>query len=179
MEGVDGSVPSDGASPSRYAPWWICPMVSIPFLVIRPLLSSASDLIDLDLWNIPDSGYMSLPSLTQLKTLGLGFRSCNSVHRPPPISPMYLEVPLAHVYAPLLDSVRITFFDEFSMNISELPQFIDHRSSVAGVPPWRPPTRALPWHRFCQSVAPQNPAVPHPAVAAPLPPCVSTDMLKR
>jgi len=65
-------------------------MVSIPFQVIWPLLSSASDLIHLDLWNIPYSGYMSLPSLTQLKALRLGFHCGNSVHRPPPISPVYL-----------------------------------------------------------------------------------------
>jgi len=126
----------------------------IPFQGIRRLLSSASGLVDLDLWNIPDSGYISpetmatsLSSLTQLKTLRLGFHARDSVRSPPvrefrnPFlfalvalpnlthlwfhgTSVYFEVLVAHVDAPLLHSVEITFFNEPSFDISVLPQFI-------------------------------------------------------
>jgi len=126
----------------------------IPFQGIRTLLSSASDLVHLDLWNIPDSGYispetmaMSLSSLTQLKTLGLGFHSRDPFRSPPvrevgnPIlfsrialpklthfwfhgTSVYLEVFVAYFDTPLLHSIKITLFNEPSYDISELPQFI-------------------------------------------------------
>ena len=126
----------------------------IPFEGIRTLLSSASNLVHLDLWNIPDSGYispgtmaMSLSSLTQLKTLGLGFHSRDPFRSPPvreirnPIlfsrialpnlthfwfhgTSIYLEVFVAYFDTPLLHSIKITFFNEPSYDISELPQFI-------------------------------------------------------
>ena len=125
---------------------------SIPFPGIRKLLSSTSDLVHLDLWDIPDSGYispetmlMSLSSLTQLKTFGLGFHSPRSrpgleSRRPSSQTRVfllnltrfwfqgvseYLEGLVAHIDAPLLHSVRITLFNELSFDISELPQFIN------------------------------------------------------
>jgi hypothetical protein len=124
----------------------------IPFQGIRTLLSSASGLVDLDLWNIPDSGYvspetmaMSLSTLTQLKTFRLGFHSRDSFRSPPVReirflfshialpnltlfwfhgTSVYLEVFVAHFDTPLLHSVKITLFNEPSYDVSELPQFI-------------------------------------------------------
>jgi len=56
---------------------------------MRTLLSSASDLVHLDISNIPDSGHISpetmaisLSYLTQLKALGLGFHPRDFVHHP-------------------------------------------------------------------------------------------------
>ena len=125
---------------------------AIPFPGIRKLLSSANDLVHLDLWDIPDSGYISpemmlvsLSSLTQLKTLGLEFHSprsrpsIESRHSSPQTRVFllnlthfwfqgvieYLEDLVAHVDAPLLHSVRITLFNELSFDVSELPQFIN------------------------------------------------------
>jgi hypothetical protein len=127
----------------------------IPFQGIRTLLSSATDLVHLDLWNIPDSGYISpetmattLSPLTQLKTLALGFHARDSFRSPPvrefrnnPFlfslvalpnlthlwfhgTSVYFEVLVAHVDAPRLHSLKITFFNEPSFDISVLPQFI-------------------------------------------------------
>ena len=125
---------------------------SIPFPGIQKLLSSTSDLVRLDLWNIPDSGYISpetmvtsLSSLTQLKTLYLGFYSprsqlgLESRHSSPQTRVFllnlthssfqgmikYLEGLVAHFDAPLLHSFRIVLFNERSFDISEIPQFIN------------------------------------------------------
>ena len=127
-------------------------LYSIPFPGIRKLLSSTSHLVHLDLWDIPDSGYISpetmatsLSSLTQLETLGFGFHSprprlgLESRHPSPPTRVFllnlthfwfqgvsgYLERLVAHIDAPLLHSVRITYLREPSFAISELPQFIN------------------------------------------------------
>ena len=121
----------------------------IPFPGIRNLLSSTSDLVHLDLWDITDWGYISpelmitsLSSLAQLKTLRLGIRlwSCPESRHPSPPTHIvllnltqfcfkgvseYLERLVAHIDAPLLRSTRITFLNELPFDISELPQFID------------------------------------------------------
>jgi hypothetical protein len=124
-------------------------LYSIPFPEIRTLLSSTIDLIHLDLWNVPDSGYISpelmitsLSSLTQLKTLRLGFRSRSGLESRHP-SPQthvvllnltqfwfqgvseYLEGFVAHIDAPLLHSVRVTLSNQLPFDISEFPQFIN------------------------------------------------------
>jgi hypothetical protein len=124
----------------------------ISFQGIRTLLLSASGLVHLDLWNIPDLGYispetmaMSLSTLTQLKTFGLGLHARDSFRSPPVRevrflfsrfalpnlthfwfhgTSVYLEVFVAHFDAPLLHSVKMTLFNEPSYDISELPQFI-------------------------------------------------------
>jgi hypothetical protein len=133
---------------------------SIPFPGIRKLLSSTSDLVHLDLWDIPDSGYispemmlMSLSSLTQLKTLGLEFHSPRSRPRiksrhPSPQTRVfllnlthfwfqgvseYLEGLVAHIDAPLLHSVRITLFNVLSFDISELPRFINRSEKFSSL----------------------------------------------
>ena len=124
-------------------------LYSIPFLGIRTLLSSTSNLIHLDLWNVPEAGYISpemmlisLSSLTQLKILRLGFRSRSGLESRHP-SPQthvvflnltqfrfhgvseYLEGLVAHIDAPLLHSVRITLSNQLPFDISNLPQFIN------------------------------------------------------
>ena len=124
-------------------------LYSIPFPRIRTLLSFTIDLIHLDLWNVPDSGYISpelmltsLSSLIQLKTLRLGFRSWSGPEsrNPSPHTHVvllnltqlwfqgvseYLERLVAHIDAPLLYSVRITLSNQLPFDISELPQFIN------------------------------------------------------
>jgi hypothetical protein len=129
-------------------------LYSIPFPGIRNLLSSTSDLIHLDLWDISDWGYISpelmitsLSSLAQLKTLRLGIRvwSCPESRHPSPLAHIvllnltqfcfqgvseYLERLVAHIDAPLLRSTRITFLNELPFDTSELPQFIDRSEKV-------------------------------------------------
>jgi hypothetical protein len=129
-------------------------LYSIPFPGIRNLLSSTSDLVHLGLWDIPDSGYispemmlMSLSSLTQLKTLRLGFRSrlgLESRHPSPQTrvsllnltnfyfhgDSEYLEELVAHIDAPILHSFGITLFNEPSFDISELPRFINRSEKL-------------------------------------------------
>ena len=126
----------------------------VPFPGIQKLLSSTSELIHLDLWNVPESGHISpelmvtsLPSLAQLKTLRLGFRSRSgpeSRHPSPQTHVVlpnltqfwfqgvseYLEGLVAHIDAPLLHSVRITSFNQLPFDISGLPQFKSSRRST-------------------------------------------------
>lgn len=124
----------------------------IPFPGLPKLLSSTSDLVHLDLRNVPESGYISpetmvtsLSSLTQLKILGLGFQPSRSRPGLKPRYPSpqahvfllnvthfrfqgvseYLERLVAYINAPSLHSVKITLFNELSSDISEFPQFID------------------------------------------------------
>ena len=122
---------------------------SVPFPGVRKLLSTTSDLVHLGLWDISSSGHispetmvMSLSSLTQLKSLYLGFQSrpgSESQHSSPQTCVLlpnlthfcfqganeYLEELVAHIDAPLLHYVRIILFNEHSFDISELPQFIN------------------------------------------------------
>ena len=129
-------------------------LYSITFPEIRNLLSSTSDLIHLGLWDIPDSGYispemmiMSLSSLTQLKTLRLGFRSrlgLESRHPSPQTRVFllnlthfyfhgvsgYLEELVAHIDTPILHSFGTTLFNGPSFDISELPQFVNRSEKL-------------------------------------------------
>jgi hypothetical protein len=70
------------ACSSRFVLGWICPTsantqpAGIPFPAVRNLLLSASDLVHLDLWHLPHSGYISpesmvacLSSLNRLESL--------------------------------------------------------------------------------------------------------------
>ena len=114
-------------------------LAGIAFLALPKLLSSTSGLVDLGLWNAPNSGYLSpgemascLSALTRLNRFCLHFQfpGCRvdraSRHAPPLtriILPTlttlefegdseYLEVILSRIDAPLLSSVKITFFHQ-------------------------------------------------------------------
>jgi hypothetical protein len=121
---------------------------SVPFPALQKLLLSASHLVRLNLWYIPYTLYTSpeamiacLDALPKLETLRLGFRS----PRPHPDltnGPQtraelpfltsftflgdvgYLEDLVAWITAPLLNTVKITFFDQPVFQISHLPLFI-------------------------------------------------------
>jgi hypothetical protein len=123
----------------------------IPFPALPNLLLSATDLVSLILWDIPDSGYISpevivthLAVLANLESLVIEFKSPLSRHdrqsqRPPlptrTILPAlthfefqgvskYLEDLVARIDTPLLESISITFFYHFIFDIPELAQFI-------------------------------------------------------
>ena len=126
-------------------------LVYIPFPGLPKLLSTTSQLTDLQLYNIFYSGYISpevivacVLALTRLETFILSFHSPSSFpnieHRPPPpptralLSALtsfnfqgvsaYLEDLVVRIDTPLLDKLGITFFHEF-INTTQLIQFID------------------------------------------------------
>jgi hypothetical protein len=127
----------------------------ISFSAIPKLLSSASDLVDLDLWDIPHSGYISpeamatsLSALAKLKTLKIGFVSPRS-HPGQPSPPRsirtilpalkvfvfrgvseYLEDLTSRIDAPLLSYLHITFFNQLIFNTPRLCAFIGHAKNL-------------------------------------------------
>ena len=123
----------------------------IPFPALPKLLLSATDLVHLTLWEIPHSGYISpevmvtsLAVLVNLKYLMIGFESRESRPNPesrrprPPSRTLlpaltnfafqgaseYVEVLVAWIDAPLLDSISMTFFHQFTFDTPQLAQFI-------------------------------------------------------
>ena len=123
----------------------------IPFPGLPKLLLSAIYLVDLRVWNIPHSGYFSpetmitaLSTITSLRVLQLEFqspRSCSDLagRRPPlPIRfalPVltnfqfkgvceYLEDLVAHIDAPRLVKLTITFFNDIVFDSPQVMQFI-------------------------------------------------------
>lgn len=129
----------------------------IPFPTLPRLLLSSSDLVDLQLWNIPVSGYFSpellaicLSALTRLESLSVEFQcprpfpDRNRRH-PPPLTRAvipaltrlhfqgvseYLEDLVARINAPLLDHVIITFFNQLLFEIPQLPQFVNRTEKL-------------------------------------------------
>jgi hypothetical protein len=126
-------------------------LIHVPFPTLWKLLLSAKDLVTLRLSDIPDSGYIPpdtmascLSSLTQLESLCLQFRSPRprpdrTTRRPPTLTRAilpaltslrfygvseYLEDMVARIKAPLLHDVGITFFNQVTFNIPQLPQFV-------------------------------------------------------
>ena len=126
---------------------------SIPYPGIPKLLLSATHLTVLRLYNIPHSGYISpeamvacLSTLTSLEQLSLEFESppprsyWESRHLPPPtrtVLPVlngfafkgvveYLEYLVAHIDAPQLRSLGITFFNDIVFDTPQLTRFISH-----------------------------------------------------
>jgi hypothetical protein len=118
----------------------------IPFPGLPRLLLSANHLVDLQLCNIPYSGYISpeamatvLSTLTSLELLSLKFLSSlsrpDSASRPPPTRSLfpvlemlsfegvtkYLDDFVTCIDAPRLDHLDVTFFDRY---VSDTPQFI-------------------------------------------------------
>jgi hypothetical protein len=127
----------------------------IPFPGIPKLLLSASDLVELHLFDIPHSGYISpeamvagLSTLTRLEELSITFQSPR--YRPGQSSPPrsiravlpaltsfefkgvneYLEDLISHIDAPLLSDFRITFFNQLIFNTPRLCSFISHAEKL-------------------------------------------------
>jgi hypothetical protein len=123
----------------------------IPFPGLPKLLSSATNLVHLNLSRIPHSGYISpeamvicLAVLTRLEGLTIGFNSprCrpdrNSRRPPLPTRALlpvladlqfkgvceYLEDLVARIDAPLLNKLRITFFHQLIFDTPQLTQLI-------------------------------------------------------
>jgi hypothetical protein len=125
----------------------------IPFPALPKLLLSTTELVILNLQNIPHSGYISpeamvtgLSALTRLETLNIQFRSprsrpANASRRPPPLTRIvlpalthlyftgvteYLEDLVARVNAPLLVEFWITFFNQLVFDLLQLTKFLCH-----------------------------------------------------
>jgi hypothetical protein len=123
----------------------------VSFPGLPNLLLSAAHLVNLDIWSIPNSGYISpeamatgLSVLTRLERLHFGFKSPQSRDRqngrPVPSqthvllpaliewifkgSNEYLEDLVARIDTPLLGTLDITFFHEPIFDTPELNQFI-------------------------------------------------------
>jgi hypothetical protein len=123
----------------------------IPFPGLPKLLSSATHLVNLELWGIPHSGHISpevmvtcLSVLTSLKRFLIKFESPRwrpeRKGRHPPLpsrvllpvltdlrlrgSSKYLEDLVARIDAPLLDTLMMTFFHQLIIDTSQLTQFI-------------------------------------------------------
>ena len=131
----------------------ILTLYSFPFPGLPKLLLSATHLVDLDLWNIPDAGYISptemvicLSVLTGLEKLELGFESPlyppDRRIRPPPTRAFlpvltglrffgvcdYLEDLVAWIDAPLMDKLAIIFFHRLMFTTPKLTEFISRTS---------------------------------------------------
>ena len=132
---------------------------SIPFPGIPKLLLSATHLVQLRLWNIPHSAYISpeamvtcLSALTSLERLQLGFKSpqsCPDLKTRPPFLPTrfvlptlakisfkganeYLEQFLARIDARQVYMLSIMFFNDIHFDTPELTEFIS-RTPKLGV----------------------------------------------
>ena len=133
-------------------------LCDVPFPGLPRLLSSATHLVDLDLFNIPRSGYIppevmaaSLSALTCLEFLRLRFRhprprpALESQNPPPPTrailpnltkilfkgSSDYLEEILARIDAPQLDELHTSFFNQTIFDTPQLFQFISQRPTLS------------------------------------------------
>ena len=134
-------------------------LYDVPFPGLPKLLSSATHLVDLDLDDIPRSGYIppeamatSLSALNNLESLHLRFLyprprpALESRHPPPPpltrsILPSltkvrfkgaseYLEEILARIDVPRLDELHLTFFNQIIFDTPQLFQFISRRPTL-------------------------------------------------
>jgi hypothetical protein len=123
----------------------------VPFPALPNLLLSTHDLVELRLWDIPLSGYISSESmvsglavLARLKNLRLGFRSPRSradrenrvIPRPTRVvlpalislsfkgDSEYLEDIVGQIDTPLLTRFNITFFNQLIFDTPSLREFI-------------------------------------------------------
>ena len=126
-------------------------LYGIVFPALPNLLLSATDLVELSLWEIPHSGYISpevmvtcTSGLTRLQSLSLRFqspRSCpdgagrflpSSAHTLLPALTYldfngvaeYLEDLVARIDAPLLKSTQITLFNQLVFDILQFPNLV-------------------------------------------------------
>ena len=122
----------------------------IPYPTLPTLLLSASDLVELSLHKIPQTGYISpeamvacLAVLPRLSTLRIGFRSASRPGRilPPPITRRvlpaltsfrfngaseYLEDLVAQIDSPQLHQIFIFYWNQFvDFEVAQLSEFID------------------------------------------------------
>ena len=129
----------------------------IPFPGLPKLLLSATHLVYLYLWRIPQSGYFPpevmvncLSVLTRLEVLKFGFKSPrssvdqNSRYPPPSTRTLlpvlnefrfrgvseYLEELVARIDAPLLDDFSVIFFHKPTFDTSQLARFIGRTPNV-------------------------------------------------
>jgi hypothetical protein len=142
-----------GSAPSLQKLW----LERIPFPGLPKFLLSTSDLVELELWQIPNTGYISpeamvtgLSALTRLQTFIIHFESpAPRLHRrnrlPPPLTRTvlpaltyfqfrgvseYLEDLVAQIDAPQLQRVIIKFFNQLVFDIRQLPWFISHARTL-------------------------------------------------
>ena len=130
---------------------------NVPFPALPNLLLSATDLVYLRLWDVPNSGYISphamitcISTMARLETFYLGFRS----PRPPPdpasrlpppfiraILPAlthlcfqgnseYLDDLVAQVDVPLLDDLSVTFFNQLVFYTPQLLRLVRHTEKL-------------------------------------------------
>jgi hypothetical protein len=129
----------------------------IPFPTLPKLLLSATDLVDLILFGIPQTGYFTPVALVagltvsaNLKSLTIGFQSPlsrpdrESRHPLPTTRPVlpaltyfrfhgvseYLEDVVARIDAPLLCSINIRFFNQLIFDIPQLSQFLERATTL-------------------------------------------------
>ena len=152
FEGYPLPVLSDGLFGGSFPHLQSLEFRSISFPALPKLLLSASDLVDLTLWEIPDSGYIlpetlvtCLAVLANLKSLTVETRSSPAFHPDwdrqhllpstrtvlPSLTHFeflwicrYLEDLVARIDAPLLDSVNIILLYEETFNVSQLGDFM-------------------------------------------------------
>jgi len=130
---------------------------NMPFPIFRRLPLVASDLVDLRLWDIPDSGYISpeamvdcLAALTKLQTVDIEFHSPRSRpnrtnRRPPPLTRVvlpalascrfqgvseYLEDFVAQIDVPLLNDFAVTFFHQLIFSNPKTLLFISRAENI-------------------------------------------------
>jgi hypothetical protein len=125
-------------------------LIGIPFPALPKLLPFCHDLVDVRLWNIPNTGYISpkamataLSALIKLEVFHIGFKSPDS--RPDPgnipsslthvVLPAltrlqfrgvskYFEDLVARIDTPVIISVRTWFFNQLDFDIPYFLQFI-------------------------------------------------------
>ena len=125
----------------------------IPFPALPTLLLSATDLVHLQLLNIPKTGFVSqdemvagLAALTSLETLSIEFQAPLLDRRLRlPLTPIcfpcltnfsfrgvseYLEDLVAQIDTPLLNTFTATYFNQLSIQIPQLSQFISRTQGL-------------------------------------------------
>ena len=123
--------------------------VHFPLPVLRDILLSATNLVEIRIRRIPDSGLISpeavvscLSATTRLEEFELGFQSpvYSGSRRPPPstrcVIPsitslrfngpcQYLEHLITLIDSPLLDNLHVIFFHQPILDTPQLAQFVD------------------------------------------------------
>ena len=157
LSSKDGNVPALpgtflGGSTPRLR---VAHLEGIPFPALPALLLSATDLVDLQLLNIPKAGYISpeamvasLATLTRLEILSIGFQSSTPRSERrflPPLARVvfpsltafsfrgvseYLEDLVARIDTPLFQNFTIVYFNQLIFRIPRLSQFIRRTESL-------------------------------------------------